>query len=205
MSFPDRIAHYDRFLTFKDADTAEVDAWKAAFVQFCKKLSMRDPRALLMKSPPHTARIKTILEMFPDARFVHIHRDPYRVFQSQQHFFDTLGWYTYLQKPDVEAVDEIILRRHEDMYDAYFEDLPLIAKGRIHEIRFSDLEAAPLAEIAKTYDALALDGFAEFEPKLRGYLASIAGYQKNDYEELDPAIKAIVAERWARSFEKWDY
>lgn len=204
-SFPRRMAHYDRYMTFHDVDQAEVEAWKAAFMRFCKKLSLNDQRALLIKSPPHTARIRTILEMFPDARFVHIHRDPYRVFQSQRHFFDTAGWHTYLQKPDLEAIDEGILQRHETMYDAYFNDLPQIAKDRIVDIRFDDLEANPVEEIAKVYDQLSLEGFAAFAPKLRSYVDSLKGYRKNDFDRLDPATKAVVAKRWARSFDMWNY
>lgn len=205
VSFPRRMAHYDRYMTFRGVDPAEVEAWKAAFVQFCKKLSLNDSRALLIKSPPHTARIRTLLEMFPEARFIHIHRDPYRVFQSQRHFFDTAGWYTYLQKPDLAAIDEGILRRHEAMYDAYYEDLPLIGADRIHDIPFDALEADPIGEIAKTYRHLSLDGFAEFEPKLRAYVDSLRGYEKNEFTQLDPATKAIVADRWARSFAKGKY
>lgn len=204
-SFPRRTAHYDRYLTFNDVERGEVEAWKAAFIQFCKKVSLNDPRSLLIKSPPHTARIRTILEMFPDARFVHIHRDPYRVFQSQRHFFDTAGWYTYLQKPDLNVIDEGILQRHEVMYDAYFTDLPLIAKDRIHEIRFDALEADPVGEIAKVYDQLSLEGFAPFETKLRGYVDSLKGYQKNKFTSLDPDTKSMVADRWARSFAKGNY
>jgi omega-hydroxy-beta-dihydromenaquinone-9 sulfotransferase len=205
ISFPRRTAHYDRYMTFRDVDPAEIQAWKDAFVQFCKKLSLRDQRALLIKSPPHTARIRTILEMFPDARFVHIHRDPYRVFQSQRHFFDTAGWFTYLQKPDLAALDETILNRHEVMYDAYYEDLPLIAKDRFHEIRFDALEADPVGQMAALYEHLSLSGFSDFEPKLRRYVDSLSGYQKNDFTELDDATKAIVARRWTRSFAKGHY
>ena len=204
-SFPRREQHYDRYMTFRDVDPQEVEKWKAAFIYFCKKLSLNDQRRLLIKSPPHTARIRTILEMFPDARFVHIHRDPYRVFQSQRHFFDTAGWYTYLQKPDLDAIDEGILQRHETMYDAYYEDLPNVAKDRIVDIRFDDLETDPVSEIANIYDALSLDGFTSFEPSLRKYVASLKGYQKNSFDGLDAATKAIVANRWARSFEKGNY
>lgn len=200
VSFPNRAAHYDRYMTFRDVDRAEVDAWKSAFVQFCKKVSLNDPRALLIKSPPHTARIRTILEMFPDARFIHIHRDPYRVFQSQRHFFNTAGWYTYLQRPDLGAIDEGILCRHEAMYDAYYEDLPLVAKDRIVDIRFDDLEADPVGVIGTAYAHLSLNGFNGFEPKLRTYVDSLNGYRKNDFTDLDPATKAIVASRWTRSF-----
>ncbi len=204
-SFPRRMDHYDRYMTFHDVDQHEVDAWKAAFVRFCKKLSLRDQRTLLIKSPPHTARIRTILEMFPDARFLHIHRDPYSVFQSQRHFFDTAGWYTYLQRPDLDAIDEGILRRHEVMYDAYFADLPLIPKDRMHEIRFEDLEADPVGEIATAYERLSLEGFTDFAPTLQAYVETLKGYKKNSFRELDPATKKIVAERWARSFDKGHY
>ncbi|WP_417807226.1 sulfotransferase family protein [Thioclava sp.] len=205
VSFPSRMAHYDRYMTFRDVDRREIAAWKAAFVQFCKKLSLNDQRALLIKSPPHTARIRTILEMFPEARFVHIHRDPYRVFQSQRHFFDTAGWYTYLQKPDLSAIDEGILQRHETMYDAYFEDLPLIAKDRFHEISFDALESDPVGAIAQTYQQLSLEGFEAFEPKLRRYVDSLSNYKKNAFSTLDDATKAVVAQRWSRSFDTWNY
>ncbi len=205
VSFPEATAHYDRYMTFRDVDRVEVETWKAAFLRFCKKLSLHDKRALLIKSPPHTARIRTILEMFPDARFVHIHRDPYAVFQSQRHFFDTAGWYTYLQKPDLAAVEEGMINRHETMYDAFYEDLPLIPKGRIHEVRYDDLKADPAGEIAKIYDQLSLDGYAQFAPVLEGYVDSLRGYQVNRFSTLDDPTKAMVAARWARSFEKGGY
>jgi hypothetical protein len=204
-SFPRRMEHYDRYMTFRDVDRTKVEAWKSAFVLFCKKLSLNDDRTLLIKSPPHTARIRTILEMFPDARFVHIHRDPYRVFQSQRHFFDTAGWYTYLQKPDIDAIDEGILQRHEVMYDAFFEDLPLIPEGRFIDIRFDDIESDPVNEIGKVYAHLGLEGFARFKPELSRYVDALKGYQKNSFTDLDPATKAIVADRWARSFDHGNY
>ncbi|MBL4918481.1 sulfotransferase family protein [Szabonella alba] len=205
MSFPRRAAHYERYLTFQDVDRAEVEAWKAAFLRFCRKITLHSPRAVLLKSPPHTARIRTILEMFPDARFVHIHRNPYDVFQSQRHFFDTAGWYTYLQRPDLAALDEAILTRHEAMYDAYYADLPLIPPGHLHEIRFDQLEADPVAGIAGVYQALSLPGFAGFEPRLRAYVATLKGYRKNSFAPLDATTRARVAERWARSFSKGNY
>ena len=204
-SFPDRMAHYDRYLSFRDVDRPEIEAWKTAFLTFCKKLLIDDQRRLLFKSPPHTGRIRTMLEMFPDARFVHIHRDPYRVFQSQRHFFDTAGWYTYLQKPDLSVIDEGILQRHETMYDAYFEDLALVAKDRICDIRFSDLETDPVGEVSKIYTQLSLPGFTALEPKLRSYTDSLKDYKKNSFTDLDPATKSIVADRWTRSFETWGY
>ncbi|MBT4867456.1 MAG: sulfotransferase, partial [Planctomycetaceae bacterium] len=136
VSFPRRAAHYSRYLTFRDVPRAEIEEWQAEFIRFCKKLTLKYDRALLLKSPPHTARIRLLLEMFPDARFVHVHRNPYRVFQSQRHYFDTAMWYTYLQKPDPTKTDDVILRRYTALYDAFFDDRPLIPEGRFCEVRF---------------------------------------------------------------------
>lgn len=205
VSFPQTGAMYEKYLSFRNVPRAEIETWKAAFLRFCRKLSLTDPRALLLKSPPHTARIRTILELFPDARFVHIHRDPYTVFQSQRHFFDTAGWFTYLQTPDLAAIDEGILQRHETMYESYFEDLALIPPGQFAELRFADLEADPVAEIAAIYDRLGLPAFEKTRPQLEKFVAGLDGYQKNRFPPLDSASRKLVATRWHRSFAVWGY
>jgi hypothetical protein len=143
--------------------------------------------------------------MFPNARFVHIHRNPYRVFQSQRHYFDTAMWYTYLQKPDPARTDEGILQRYTALYGAFFEDRPLIPEDRFCEICFDDLERDPVGEVRTIYENLSLPGFQEFEPQLKSYVASLSGYRKNDYPSLDERIRRRVAEAWTNSFEKWGY
>ena len=83
--------------------------------------------------------------MFPDARFVHIHRHPYQVFRSCRHYYDTATWYSYLQKPDTSLIDDRIIRRYTRLHDAFFAERDLIPEGRFHEIRFDDLERKPMA------------------------------------------------------------
>jgi len=83
--FPRRAAHYDRFLTMRDCTAAEIERWKAALHFFVQKLTYKHALPLVLKSPPHTARIRLLLDVFPNARFVHIHRNPYDVFRSACH------------------------------------------------------------------------------------------------------------------------
>ena len=83
--FPRGRADYDRYLTFRGVPDEEVARWGHALTTFLKKLTLRYGRPLVLKSPPHTARIRLLLGLFPDARFVHIHRDPYDVFRSTRH------------------------------------------------------------------------------------------------------------------------
>jgi hypothetical protein len=205
ITFPRHEDRYSRYLSFQGATPDEVQQWQEALLWFCKKLTYKYGRSLLLKSPPHTARIRLIRELFPDARFVHIHRDPYRVFQSQRHFFDTAIWHTYLQRPQVERIDQGILRRYNDLYDAFFADQAAIPPGNFHEVRFDDLERDPVGQIEQLYGALQLPGFDQFEPKLREYVRSLDGYRKNEYSRLDPDSRRQVADAWARSFDIWDY
>lgn len=204
-SFPLTSNQYEKYLTFREASEEDVTTWQEAMLYFCKKLSLNDKRSLLLKSPTHTGRIKFLLELFPDAKFINISRNPYRVFQSQRHLFHTAGWHTYLQVPEETSLDQGILDRYESMYDAYYDDLDLIPKGNFCEVSFEELERDPVSEVAKIYENLDLNNFEHFLPKLSNYLLTITGYQKNSFPELDEETKQLVFGRWKRNFENWGY
>jgi omega-hydroxy-beta-dihydromenaquinone-9 sulfotransferase len=205
VSFPRREEDYLRYLSLRDVPREDVQRWQSALLWFCKKLTLRQPRSLLLKSPPHTARIRWLLELFPDARFIHIHRHPYRVFQSQRHYFDTAMWYTYLQRPDVDRIDEGILRRCNVLYDAYWDDLPRVPEQQFCEVSFAALEADPVGEVARIYRHLRLPGWDGLQPKLAAYVHSLHGYRKNAYAPLTLGLRNRVAQQWRRNFEMWGY
>ena len=204
-SFPRRAEHYDRYLTFRGVAEKEVKRWKMAFVTFLKKLTWKYKRPLILKSPAHTARIRLLLEMFPDARFIHIYRDPYTVFQSMQRLYARTVANGYLQHPDDGCVNAAILRRYKMMYDALFEERDLIPEGQFYELRFEDFEKDMLGQAREIYEHLNIPGFQEAEPAFRRYVDSIAGYKKNVYPPLSEPLRQRVAQAWQRSFEEWGY
>ena len=69
----------------------------AAWKQFVQKRRAAEQRRIVLKSPTHTARVKTLLEVFPDARFVHIVRDPLALFPSTVRLWRTLSQVQGLQ------------------------------------------------------------------------------------------------------------
>jgi len=204
-AFPRNAAVYERYLTFRDAPRAEVERWKAAFLRFLKKLTLRYDRPLLLKSPPHTARVKLLSAMFPGAKFVHVHRDPYTVFRSTRHLNDVLTESLRFQSPPAADPDEAVIRRYRLMHDAYFDDRASVPEGHLYELAFEDLERDPLGQVRGVYEALGLPGFEDVRPRLKHTVDGLSSYRKNVYPGLDPDLKRRVRSEWRRSFEEWGY
>jgi hypothetical protein len=205
ISFPKRQEHFDRYLTFDDVPGSDIDEWKEALLWFCKKLTYKYGRPLVLKSPPHTARIRLLLEMFPDARFVHIHRHPHDVFRSNRHYWDTAVWYSYLQKPDRSQLDSHLLDRYRKLHDAYHMERPLIPPGRFHELSFHELETDPLTALQSIYEKLDLPHFKTVQPTFEKYISSQSSYRKNRFDALDDITREMVNEACRPELELWNY
>jgi len=205
VSFPRREAFYNRYLTFDEVPREETWAWMEAFRWFMKKLTLKHDRALLLKSPPHTARVRLLLEMFPDAKFIHIHRRPDEIFQSFRHYYDTAMWHTYLQRPDRSRIDDEIIARYQELYGAYLRDLPLIPQGNFHEVSFEAVERDPLATVEGVYRALSLPGWEQASGKIGHYVSTLHGYEKNRLPELTSAEKEKLRQGWGDIYRRWGY
>ncbi|MBI2479158.1 MAG: sulfotransferase [Planctomycetia bacterium] len=201
--FPRSGKSYHRFLSLQDATPVEVERWKSSLMWFLRKLTLKHGRPLILKSPGHTGRIKFLLEMFPDAKFVHIHRDPYAVFQSTEHTWRKVKAWWALQKDEPDA--DSIIRDYVEVFDAYFEQRRLISDGNWCEVAFAELERDPMGQLRRIYDQLNLPDFGYVEPKLRDYVESIGGYSKNSFPELPEEMRARLGREWSRCFEEWGY
>lgn len=204
-AFPHNETFYDRFHTFADTEPADSAAWRAAVRWFFKKLTLRCDKPLVLKSPIHTARVRLLLELFPQARFIHIYRNPYTVFRSTQQLYAKAVPFSHLQAPDPATIDDGILRRYTTMYRAFFDDQRLIPPGQFHELCFEEVERDMVGQLGQTYEALGLRGFDTLRPKLEQYAQAKTRYQKNTHQALPARLREQVAQAWAPSFERWGY
>ena len=204
-AFPKASEEYERFLTFRDVPESDRLRFETSLVTFLKKLTLRYQRPLLLKSPPHTGRLAMLARMFPDAKFVHVHRDPFTVYQSTLHLNRVFTGCLQFQKSDPNDLEDGVLRRYRLMHDAYFDERDSIPEGRLHELAFEHLEIDPVRQVRLIYERLNLPDFDELQPKLEDYVESLSSYRKNRYTELDRESKARVRESWSRSFETWGY
>lgn len=203
--FPRRTEYYDRYLTFSGVPEREVAQWRAGLLLFLKKLTYKYQRPLVLKSPPHTGRIRLLLEMFPDARFVHIHRHPCAVFQSTLHLIEHGLSLTCFQRPSqVDWVSRTI-RVYAEMYESFFTERSLIPDGQLHELAYEDLAKEPVGQVRSIYETLGIKGFDQMERRLRDYLQSISGYRTNRFPDLSNETLSRISASWLQSFDEWGY
>lgn len=183
----------------------ERSAWRRAFLRFLQKVSLCHPgRRLVLKSPPHTCRIRTILSLFPDARFVLVVRNPYEVFVSTMHLWRTLFRSQGLQQPTYRGLEEMVLEIGLYLQECLERDRPLIADSRFCCVRFDDLVRDPIAEMRRVYSRLDCGNFTSAQPAAEKYLADRAGYRQNQYQR-DEETRRMIQTRWARMFQQWGY
>jgi omega-hydroxy-beta-dihydromenaquinone-9 sulfotransferase len=202
--FPRRAKYYDRYATLGAVSEAELSEWKAALLWFVKKLACKYRKPVVLKSPFHTGRIRLLLDVFPEARFVHIHRDPYAVYQSSCHTQRAAMKYCTLQRQELDEQERTI-HQYKEVVEAFFAEKDLIPEGRFHELRYEDMDRDPVGQMRMAYEALGLPDFGEVEPSVCRYVASIADYQKNSYADLEPATKERIGREWQTAFSAWGY
>jgi hypothetical protein len=205
IAFPNHPPQDPNAFDIRDLPPTAQRAWKRAFSRYLGELTYRDPRRLVLKSPTHSCRIPTLLEMFPEAKFVHIMRDPYSVYPSTinlwKRLYDTHG----LQVPTYNGLEEYVLSTYAMLYDKLEEGKRLIPPGQFHELKYEDLIADPLGGMRDLYDALHLGGFDEVRPHLEAYLRANAGYQTNRFAQLSEMERSTINDRWGSIIDRYGY
>ena len=206
IGFSDQAEVYDRYYELDQLTPREASIWKKTFIYFMKKLTYKagGNKHVLLKSPTHTFRVPFLLKMFPDARFVYIYRNPYKVYNSTLHLRRTMFGDNGFAPLDMEKVEEDMSNIYVNHLDVYGRDRQTVPEGQLHEVRFEDLEADPVGELRKVYEHLNLDGFAELEKNMQPYLKDQKSYKKNKYE-MDAAQEKKIYERWQKAFEMFGY
>lgn len=205
-AFPNHGPVFDEYLDLRTLTSAQREKWKQTWKNFVKRVALNNGRRIVLKSPTHTARVRTILEVFPNARFIHIVRDPLVLFPSTVRLWKSLNLVQGFQIPrnDELWVEKHVLDQFTHMYECFEEDRELVHPGHLADIRYEDLIADPVGEVRSIYEKLNLGNFGDVEPALLGYTTKTRDYRTNKYA-LPPEVAARVRSRWAPYFERYGY
>lgn len=193
--FPAKLESHPEYFGWEGMSLEDVARWKSIFVKFLKRVALKNPGRLVIKSPPHSYRLKVLRETFPDAVFVRILRDPYVLFASTRHLLTRMFRLYALTEYRMEDLEEYVLANGLRMEKALAESLPDVPEGRYHVIQYEDLVAHPIEQMAGLYAKLRLGDFGAILPAIRAYLDSHNDYQVNQFE-LSREEEKLVSERW---------
>jgi len=204
IAFPNNPPMDQEYLTLEGLSPRALARWKRTYLRFLCEVSYFKPKRIILKSPPHTCRIETLLEMFPNARFVHIVRDPFVVFPSTVHLWKKLYAQTALQGPEFAGLEEHVFDTFTRMYEKFEAQRHLIDPSRFCELRYEELVRDPIASLRSVYETLNLGEFERLLPALHAYVSSTNGYETNRYD-LAPELRDKIAQRWATFVRKYGY
>ena len=205
LAFPNRPPQDQQYLDLDDLPQQELDEWKQTFQWFLKCLTIKSPeKRIVLKSPPHTCRIKHLLDIFPQARFIHIVRDPKVLFPSTINLWKRLYSDQGFQIPKYEGLEEHVFSTFTRMYEVFQRDRDLIPEAQFSEIRYEDLVKQPLDELRRIYADLRLGGFEEALPALEDHVCDWADYQTNRYI-IAAELEKKIEERWGDYARRYGY
>ncbi|MEM7254326.1 MAG: sulfotransferase [Pseudomonadota bacterium] len=161
-------------------------------------------RRLLLKNPVNTARIPMLLSLFPDAKFIFIHRAPYDVFRSTQSLHAKLHHLTALHETDARSAEETIFDLYRGLNQRYLRDRDSIPVGNLVEVGFDELEQRPRETIERIYAALGIGIGGEARERIGAYINDERDYRKNQFSD-DEQLHRRVASEWSFAFDAFGY
>ena len=199
---PQDMAYLD-LVTLSEQDR---ENWEQGFLWFIRRLSLKQKKRLVMKSPAHTARIKTLLKLFPNARFVHISRNPLAIYPSTVKLWKALDSVQGLHNPanDYPWMEEFVFTVFDTVFERYEDDKHLIPEGRLAEVRYEDLAENPEAILKDVYSQLNLGDFARVKGAVNAYLSGQGAYTPNVFE-LPDELREKIVRRWAGYIDRFGY
>lgn len=197
-----------KHIALENLSSKEVEDWKKAFLYFMKIISIKNNhKPLIVKIPENTARIKMILELFPQAKFITIYRNPFDTFASMRALYLSMHkqaspW--LLGPPWTKKMAEnITLDLSEYIMKKYFEQRSLISPGNLVEIKFEDFQENPLATLEKIYFNLKIPNF--LPAHFHDFIVSAKKYEKNKHDPFTQDEIQKIVDRWKFIFDETNY
>ncbi len=187
--------YYDKSVRFKDLSDNEFNDFLYNYEKLLKKTYLnRKGKQLIIKNPVNTARIKALLKLYPDAKFIYIYRNPVTVFMSTHNFFQAVIKTLMLHKVPPEFIDDMIFDVYKKLIDDYHVQKNLIPAKNLFEIKYEEFEKAPLKGLENIYNNLLDKDFEQLKGMFSDYLESLKSHKKQHYKIEKQTLDRITNE-----------
>jgi len=163
---------YRAWLNEQDFAPAYANLYRTLqLLQWQKRLRGEHCGRWVLKTPAHLGYLRDLLDTFPGAHVIHLHRDPMDTIPSGASLNSTL-WRMHADDVDPAHVGDQWLERMgwtNDRAMAFRSGLPA-ANQCFTDIRFSELTRNPLEQMARVYQAAGIALSADARGAMRGWL-----------------------------------
>jgi LPS sulfotransferase NodH len=174
----------------------ELERWKYLLDWFLRALTYKSGKPLILKSPPHTGRLGILKAMYPEAKFVHIVRDPRKLFPSTMKLWNSLDQVQGLQVGEYNAkLKNFVFSSLQSMYESFESDRAMMRDDQLIDLRYEDLAIDPVSAVRQVYEQLGLSSFETIEPLLLERKQQGKEYKTNRFG-ADPIEEAEIMSAW---------
>ena len=196
---------YLKSIHFQGFTNEELENWKKIYLKLMKTVTFENSgKRLILKNPPNSTRIKELLEIFPDAKFIHIYRNPYKVYLSTKKMRTKVLDKLALQDAYEDEIEDQVINNYIRFMNSFFKQKGRIPNKNFVEISYENLVAEPLKQVQIIYGKLDLTDFDKAKPYLEKYLESKKDYKTNVYR-IDKKIIDKVKINWGFTIDMWNY
>jgi len=148
-----RLDSYTRWLAGQD-----FTATYANYRRVLETLDRGDGRRWVLKAPPHTAELPSLVEAFPGAVVVHLHRDVVETVASGASLFAVFRT-TYSDEVDAAEVGRTLVDQTELWFRRAggYRAEPASEAATFVDLQYTDLVRDPVAAVQTVYAAAGLD------------------------------------------------
>ncbi len=207
VAFPNRKGRDHLQLNLSLSEPAQRVELQKAMEHFIKSLTIRyKGKQLVLKSPPHTGRIRQLAQWFPQAKFVHLSRHPHKLVASTMRLWKLLDRHQAFQMANYDDnwMKNYVFECKDLMYQAYFQHRDSLPANQLAEVSFESLIEDPVNVMRGVYDQLELDGFSGNEEAIRNYFGARKSH-KIRTSEIDPAFADDIDHHWSEYMEAFGY
>ncbi len=206
IAFPRTQPQLVEYLNMKGLPPDANKHWKKKLLWYVRALTFHyEGQRLVLKSPPHTGRVSQLLELFPDAKFIHLTRDPRKLFTSTLRLWRSLDEVQGLQlTPNEAELKNYVTECMKRMYDGFDEVVAELPSKQFVQIRYEDLVASPMSIVQQLFEQLELGDFNRIQPELEKRLENHDRYRPNQHQ-IDSELEREILERWPDYAAKYGY
>jgi hypothetical protein len=197
---------YCDYVDFKDASKQNIDEFKDIYMLYLKKVSYyHKHKQLILKNPSNTGRVDVLLDLFPNAKFIYIYRNPYHVYLSMKRNIEKeMTLYAVQNPPPWRIFETSMADLYLRMFHKYQHQKTRIPKDNLIEVKYEEFVDTPIKEMKKIYSKLQISDFEGKKQLFQQFVDAQTNIKTRKYS-IDKQMQSRIYSLLHDAIDFWEY